>query len=128
MSLVFDQVHKRFGTVQALDGVSFSVEPGQVFGFLGANGAGKTTAMRIALDIIRADAGSVTWQGQPSMHLPRRTGATCPRSAASTRACRSGSSSSTSAACTGGARTRRAQPRGAGSTRCGLSSARRPRP
>jgi ABC-2 type transport system ATP-binding protein len=73
VSLVFDQVRKRFGTVQALDGISFSVEPGQVFGFLGANGAGKTTAMRIALDILRADAGSVSWQGTPSMHLPRRT-------------------------------------------------------
>ena len=73
MSLAFDDVRKRFGTVQALDGISFSVGPGQVFGFLGANGAGKTTAMRIALDIIRADSGQVTWQGTPSMDLPRST-------------------------------------------------------
>lgn len=73
MTLAFDQVRKRFGTVQALDGISFSVEPGQVFGFLGANGAGKTTAMRIALDMIRADSGTVTWQGTRSMDLPRRT-------------------------------------------------------
>ncbi|HSW41853.1 MAG TPA: ATP-binding cassette domain-containing protein, partial [Patescibacteria group bacterium] len=47
--------------------------PGQVFGFLGANGAGKTTAMRIVLDILRADGGSVTWKGRPSPDLPRRT-------------------------------------------------------
>jgi len=40
MSLVIDSLSKRFGTVQALDGISFTVEPGQVFGFLGANGAG----------------------------------------------------------------------------------------
>ena len=73
MTLSFDEVRKRFGTVQALDGISFSVGPGQVFGFLGANGAGKTTAMRIALDMIRADSGSVTWQGTPTMDLPRRT-------------------------------------------------------
>lgn len=73
MSLVFDQLRKRFGRVQALDGISFSVAAGQVFGFLGANGAGKTTAMRIALDILRADSGSVTWQGRASTELPRGT-------------------------------------------------------
>jgi ABC-2 type transport system ATP-binding protein len=73
MSLVLDSISKRFGTVQALDGISFSVEPGQVFALLGANGAGKTTAMRIVLEILRADAGSVTWRGQPTHRLPRRT-------------------------------------------------------
>jgi ABC-2 type transport system ATP-binding protein len=73
MSLVLDSISKRFGTVQALDGISFTVEPGQVFAFLGANGAGKTTAMRIILEILRADAGTVTWRGQPTHRLPRRT-------------------------------------------------------
>jgi ABC-2 type transport system ATP-binding protein len=77
MALVVDSVTKRFGSgataVTALDGVSFSVEPGQVFGFLGANGAGKTTTMRIVLDIIRADSGTVTWNGIPSAEAPRRT-------------------------------------------------------
>ncbi|MGZ3588036.1 MAG: ABC transporter ATP-binding protein [Candidatus Limnocylindrales bacterium] len=73
MALVFDQLRKRFGTVQALDGISFTVEPGQVYGFLGANGAGKTTAMRIALDILRADSGTVRWEGRESTELPRQT-------------------------------------------------------
>ncbi len=73
MSLVVDSISKRFGDVVALDGVSFSVEPGRIFGLLGANGAGKTTSMRIVLDILRADAGSVTWQGAPNISLPRRT-------------------------------------------------------
>ncbi len=73
MSLEITNLRKRFGETQALDGVTFAVEPGQVFGFLGANGAGKTTAMRIVLDIIRADEGTVTWQGRPSTDLPRRT-------------------------------------------------------
>lgn len=73
MTLRFDDVRKRFGAVQALDGITFTVEPGQVFGFLGANGAGKTTAMRICLDMIRADSGTVTWEGRPTMDLPRRT-------------------------------------------------------
>jgi ABC-2 type transport system ATP-binding protein len=73
MSLVITDLQKSFGEVRALDGISFTVDPGQVFGFLGANGAGKTTAMRIVLDILRADGGSVTWKGKPSTELPRRT-------------------------------------------------------
>ena len=73
MALVVDSVCKRFGRVQALDGISFSVEPGQVFGFLGANGAGKTTTMRIVLDILRPDGGRVTWLGRPNSGLPRAT-------------------------------------------------------
>jgi len=73
MSLVVDSVTKRFGDVVALDNASFSVEPGRIFGLLGANGAGKTTCMRIVLDILRADSGSVTWNGTVNTDLPRRT-------------------------------------------------------
>jgi ABC-2 type transport system ATP-binding protein len=73
MTLVIDALHKRFGHVVALDGVTFSVQPGEVFGFLGANGAGKTTTMRIVLDILAPDSGSVTWQGRRNSDLPRRT-------------------------------------------------------
>jgi len=73
MSLVVDSVTKRFGDVVALDNASFSVEPGRIFGLLGANGAGKTTCMRIVLDILRADSGSVTWNGTVNTELPRRT-------------------------------------------------------
>jgi ABC-2 type transport system ATP-binding protein len=73
MSLVVDSITKRFGTVVALDRASFSVRAGQVFGLLGANGAGKTTSMRIVLDILRPDSGSVTWGGRPNTDLPRRT-------------------------------------------------------
>jgi ABC-2 type transport system ATP-binding protein len=64
---------KRFGDVQALDGVSFEVPGGQVFGFLGANGAGKTTTMRIVLGLLRPDAGRATWLGRPASTWPRRT-------------------------------------------------------
>jgi ABC-2 type transport system ATP-binding protein len=73
MSLVVDSITKRFGDVVALDDASFSVEPGRIFGLLGANGAGKTTSMRIVLDILRADAGTVTWKGTENIALPRRT-------------------------------------------------------
>ena len=73
MSLVIDSLSKSFGDVHALDGIGFTVGPGQVFGFLGPNGAGKTTTMRIVLDILLPDSGTVTWQGQPAAHVPRRT-------------------------------------------------------
>jgi ABC-2 type transport system ATP-binding protein len=59
------RVSKRFGTRQALDDVSFTVEPGEVFGFVGSNGAGKTTTMRIVLGVLSADGGDVRWKGRP---------------------------------------------------------------
>ena len=63
--LELDGLSRRYGAVTALDGLSFAVAPGQVFGFVGANGAGKTTAMRIVMGVDRADGGAVRWQGQP---------------------------------------------------------------
>jgi len=73
MSLVIDGLGKRFGDVQALDGVTFTIRPGEVYGFLGANGAGKTTTMRIVLGFLKPDAGTVTWMGQPARVWPRKT-------------------------------------------------------
>ncbi|WP_278314439.1 ABC transporter ATP-binding protein [Lolliginicoccus levis] len=63
--LEVDSVSKRFGKVVALDGVSFSVDAGQLFGFVGSNGAGKTTTMRIILGVLASDAGSVRINGSP---------------------------------------------------------------
>ncbi len=57
-------LRRRFGDVVALDGVSFEVPPGRIVGFVGRNGAGKTTAMRISLGVLEADAGDVRWRGQ----------------------------------------------------------------
>ena len=59
-------LERRYGDVVALDGLSFTVPDGQVFGFVGANGAGKTTAMRIIMGVGRADAGEVRWRGCPA--------------------------------------------------------------
>src|SRR5664280_2857013 len=70
MSLIIDSVSKRFGEVQALDDVSLEIKPGEVFGFLGANGAGKTTAMRLVLDILRPDSGTITWNGTLNSEVP----------------------------------------------------------
>ena len=63
---------KRYGSTTALDGLSFSVQPGEMFGFVGANGAGKTTAMRIVLGVLEADAGEVFWGGKPLGAAERR--------------------------------------------------------
>jgi ABC-2 type transport system ATP-binding protein len=70
--LRIEGLRKRFGEVQALDGVDLSIRPGEVFGFLGANGAGKTTTMRIVLGFLRADEGSVTWMDRDARTWPRR--------------------------------------------------------
>ena len=56
---------KRYGSVHALRGVSFSVEPGEVFGYLGPNGAGKTTTLRIVMGLVRAGRGTVRLLGAP---------------------------------------------------------------
>jgi ABC-2 type transport system ATP-binding protein len=58
-------VVKRFGDFTAVDDLSFSVPEGGVFGFLGGNGAGKTTSLRMALDIIRPTAGRIEILGGP---------------------------------------------------------------
>ena len=73
MSLIIDSVSKRFGEVQALDAVSLEMRPGEVFGLLGANGAGKTTAMRIVLDILRPDSGTIMWNGKLNTEASRGT-------------------------------------------------------
>jgi len=57
------EVHKSFGTVQALRGVSFSARNGQVTGLLGPNGAGKTTALRILYSLLRPDSGTARVDG-----------------------------------------------------------------
>ncbi len=68
-------ISKRFGKVQAVDDVSFTVEAGEIFGLLGPNGAGKTTIIRIVLDIFRPDSGTVSiLGGKMSEEKKRRIG------------------------------------------------------
>ena len=62
--LVLDRVSKRFDQTLAVDDLSFSVAPGTVFGFLGGNGAGKTTSLRMVLDIIRPTSGRIEVLGR----------------------------------------------------------------
>lgn len=63
--LTLTHLSKRFGAVQALDDLSLTLAPGELVGFVGANGAGKSTAMRIVMGVLDADAGEVTWDGHP---------------------------------------------------------------
>lgn len=59
------ELRKSYGSVKAVDGVSFEVAQGEFFGILGPNGAGKTTTLEIAEGLREADSGEVTVLGQP---------------------------------------------------------------
>ena len=61
---------KVFGQIKAVDGLSFSVEPGSVTGFLGPNGAGKTTTLRMILGLAAPTSGTGTISGVTYAHLP----------------------------------------------------------
>ncbi len=58
-----EDVHKRFGPVKALDGLSLEVPAGKIFGLIGPNGAGKTTTIRILAGLVRPDAGRALLNG-----------------------------------------------------------------
>jgi ABC-2 type transport system ATP-binding protein len=64
-SLEIVDLAKRYGTVVALDGASFTARAGRLVGFLGPNGAGKTTAMRCVFGLAKPDRGEVRWNGRP---------------------------------------------------------------
>ncbi|MRR53376.1 MAG: ABC transporter ATP-binding protein [Deltaproteobacteria bacterium] len=66
-------VTKRYGTLTAVDNVSFSVKTGQSFALLGPNGAGKTTIVKLLLDFTRLTAGSLTINGIPASKAECRT-------------------------------------------------------
>jgi ABC-2 type transport system ATP-binding protein len=68
--IVADGLTKRFGSHVAVDGLSFEVPRGVVTGFLGPNGSGKTTTMRMILGLVRPTAGTATIGGRPFRELP----------------------------------------------------------
>lgn len=65
MRLELKNIDKAFGAKQVLKGVSFTAESGKAFGLLGRNGAGKTTSIRILMDVFKANAGEVLVDGAP---------------------------------------------------------------
>jgi ABC-2 type transport system ATP-binding protein len=62
-AIAVQELRKRYGDVQALDGVTFSVREGEVFGLLGPNGAGKSTTVRVLVTLTRPDGGSAQVAG-----------------------------------------------------------------
>lgn len=62
-----NDIHKSFGTVQALNGLTLTVPEGSIFGFLGPNGAGKTTTIKILLGLVKKGKGSVKLFGKEIM-------------------------------------------------------------
>lgn len=65
-----DGLTRRFGSFTAVDSISFSVKAGEIFGFLGANGAGKTTAIRMLTGLLQPSAGKATVAGHDVARNP----------------------------------------------------------
>ena len=71
-AIVADELRKRYGEIQALDGVSFAVREGEVFALLGPNGAGKSTTVRILTTLTKPDSGRATVAGHDVVRHPDR--------------------------------------------------------
>ena len=71
-NLELHKLDKSYGSLRALRELSFDVRAGEIFGFVGSNGAGKSTAMRIVLGVLEADGGEVRWDSRPIDHTVRR--------------------------------------------------------
>jgi ABC-2 type transport system ATP-binding protein len=77
-AIAFDSLTKHYGEVTALDGLTAQVIPGRITAFLGANGSGKTTSMRLLLGLSEPDSGRATIDGERYVdlrHPTRRVGA-----------------------------------------------------
>jgi ABC-2 type transport system ATP-binding protein len=70
--IAVNDLTKRYGTVQALDGLSFDVPAGTIFGLLGPNGAGKSTTLKVLTTLARADGGEARVDGVDVMREPAR--------------------------------------------------------
>lgn len=68
-------ISKKYGKIQAVNGLFIEINKGQVFGLLGPNGSGKTTTLSILLDLVRNDTGTFEWFGKsPSKESRKRIG------------------------------------------------------
>ena len=69
-AIVADELRKRYGEVQALDGVSFRVRSGEVFGLLGPNGAGKSTTVKVLATLTKPNSGRAEIAGHNAVREP----------------------------------------------------------
>lgn len=66
-------IHKSYGSHKVLSGISLTLQPGEIFGLIGLNGIGKTTLIKILLDLAVADSGQAKIFGEPCTHVKART-------------------------------------------------------
>ena len=71
--LAVSHVHKKFGSKVALNGVSFTVEPGEVYALIGPNGSGKTTLIKLIVGLMHPNKGTVTVNGFDVSKNPEKT-------------------------------------------------------
>lgn len=74
MQITVNDIQKSYATVQAVQGVSFQIRPGEIFALLGPNGAGKSSIIRMLVGMTRPDSGSISVQHGDEVfdHVPRR--------------------------------------------------------
>ncbi len=70
--LSINGISKKYGRIQAVNGLFIEIQKGQVFGLLGPNGSGKTTTLSILLDLIKPDNGTFEWFGKPPSKESRK--------------------------------------------------------
>ena len=68
--LKIDNLHVSYGGIRALQGVSLAVPEGKIVTLIGANGAGKSTTLRTISGLVKADSGSITYEGQELLGMP----------------------------------------------------------
>ncbi|ANU27031.1 ABC transporter ATP-binding protein [Planococcus versutus] len=74
MDLVIKELHKSFNDKHVLKGINLTINSGQIFGYLGRNGTGKTTSMRILMDVFEGDSGSILMDGKEFKPTDHRIG------------------------------------------------------
>lgn len=70
-AVLIENLRKSYGTVQAVRDISFTVQPGEIFGLLGPNGAGKTTTIRCLCTLAKADGGNIEVGGVSAIASPK---------------------------------------------------------
>src|SRR5262249_37631701 len=73
-AILVEELHKSYGPTQAVRGISFNVNKGEIFGMIGPDGAGKTTTFQILAGVMEATNGAATIFGQPARAMRAQTG------------------------------------------------------